>query len=196
MINKEQKREHQKRWRQKHKGEIREYYKKWSQKQTDKQKEYQKKYQKEYRQQHKDRQNEYHREYRQEHKKKKIEEDKKYRQKHPGRLREYRKTHREQGNKSSRKYKATKMKANFWELWMDVVWQQKLIETNGYCPLCHKFIGIDKLTMDHIIPLNKGGLHRIDNVQPLCISCNCSKQDKIKLKKKKEILNKVHYQLF
>jgi 5-methylcytosine-specific restriction endonuclease McrA len=34
------------------------------------------------------------------------------------------------------------------------------------------------LTMDHVIPLSKGGLHILDNVQPLCGECNSRKKDR------------------
>ena len=36
-----------------------------------------------------------------------------------------------------------------------------------------------KLTMDHIIPLALGGRHDMENIQPLCYSCNCKKFTKI-----------------
>lgn len=38
--------------------------------------------------------------------------------------------------------------------------------------------GTNKLTIDHIVPLNKGGTHWPNNIQPLCSSCNSSKKDK------------------
>ena len=43
------------------------------------------------------------------------------------------------------------------------------------CLACGKKV---TLTMDHVIPLSKGGIHDISNIQPLCLSCNSSKYDK------------------
>jgi hypothetical protein len=32
---------------------------------------------------------------------------------------------------------------------------------------------------DHVVPLSKGGTHTLDNVVPCCLSCNCSKHDRL-----------------
>jgi hypothetical protein len=34
-------------------------------------------------------------------------------------------------------------------------------------------------TLEHIIPINKGGSHTVENVIFCCLRCNCSKQDKL-----------------
>ena len=36
-----------------------------------------------------------------------------------------------------------------------------------------------KLTADHVVPVAKGGTSNIDNLQPLCLSCNSSKGTQI-----------------
>ncbi|MFA6549634.1 MAG: HNH endonuclease [Candidatus Margulisiibacteriota bacterium] len=43
---------------------------------------------------------------------------------------------------------------------------------------CKKCGTTENLSIDHIIPINKGGKHGVDNFQILCISCNCRKGDR------------------
>lgn len=42
---------------------------------------------------------------------------------------------------------------------------------------CCAYCGIDgKLTVDHVLPLSKGGLDEAGNVVPACLDCNCRKR--------------------
>jgi 5-methylcytosine-specific restriction endonuclease McrA len=42
---------------------------------------------------------------------------------------------------------------------------------------CVKCLKVKPLTRDHIVPISKGGTDNIDNIQPMCQSCNSSKSD-------------------
>lgn len=55
----------------------------------------------------------------------------------------------------------------------------RLKEFHGnVCLCCGVHDSISRLTVDHVIPLVKGGSHYITNIQPLCKNCNCRKRDK------------------
>ena len=57
-------------------------------------------------------------------------------------------------------------------------WQDLKEKYDFTCPSCGIKEPKIKLTRDHIISLSKGGSDCIDNIQPLCKSCNCKKHTK------------------
>jgi 5-methylcytosine-specific restriction endonuclease McrA len=90
----------------------------------------------------------------------------------------------EQKRFTNMRYKARKKQAEGnhtfgeWEL---------LKKQYGYtCPACGKSEPQIKLTEDHIVPLSKGGSDYIENIQPLCVSCNTRKYTKIEVYLKKK----------
>ena len=51
-------------------------------------------------------------------------------------------------------------------------WIAKVMILGNMCQACHKKEPDVKITIDHIIPVSKGGTNHIDNLQPLCLDCN------------------------
>jgi 5-methylcytosine-specific restriction endonuclease McrA len=58
-----------------------------------------------------------------------------------------------------------------YEEWLEIlyVFDQKC----GYC-----LVECDSLTMDHMIPISRGGPHTAENIIPSCRSCNSRKRDR------------------
>lgn len=52
-------------------------------------------------------------------------------------------------------------------------WQQKC--ASGLCYYCGKKFPAKELTLDHIVPLARGGTTTPGNVVPACLSCNKNK---------------------
>lgn len=53
-------------------------------------------------------------------------------------------------------------------------WQQQL--QAGVCHYCGKRVGPEALTMDHVVPVARGGASAKGNVVPACEACNKTKK--------------------
>lgn len=51
-------------------------------------------------------------------------------------------------------------------------WRDLCVKYKHRCLRCGKRT---KLTVDHVVPVSKGGSNRIENIQPLCLPCNLAK---------------------
>jgi 5-methylcytosine-specific restriction endonuclease McrA len=85
----------------------------------------------------------------------------------------WRKENRERKNISERSRSAAK-KANGGKFTVDE-WIALCVKYDNRCLACKARV---VLTADHVIPLSKGGTNDIENIQPLCVSCNSSKGTK------------------
>jgi len=64
--------------------------------------------------------------------------------------------------------------------------QQVLDKTNGNCGICGLHIDLmlkrpnmNSFSIDHILPISKGGSHTLENVQAAHLLCNCLKQSRV-----------------
>ncbi|MDH3504975.1 MAG: HNH endonuclease [Nitrospirota bacterium] len=54
-------------------------------------------------------------------------------------------------------------------------WWKNQIQ-KGLCHFCQQSVGADHLTMDHLVPLARGGKSTRGNIVPACPVCNKNKQ--------------------
>lgn len=77
---------------------------------------------------------------------------------------------------NNRRYRARRMGAEGSHTLEE--WEEKKKEFNHTCLMCGKAEPEITLTVDHIVPLIGGGTDYINNIQPLCKSCNSIKRDR------------------
>lgn len=108
-----------------------------------------------------------------------------YRQENADRRKAYRDSRREHNRVYQSKYAAANpqagvlkfhkrraLKAGNGGSFSQAEWSELLSQHNAQCAAC----GCGgRMTVDHIVPLSKGGRHSKENIQPLCSTCNKSK---------------------
>lgn len=82
--------------------------------------------------------------------------------------------------------KAKKLRFTSW-------WKQKLDE--GVCYFCKKTFSKSKLTMEHLIPLARGGLSIKNNLVVSCKNCNSNKKYKTIIESRLKMINKTNSKL-
>ena len=53
-------------------------------------------------------------------------------------------------------------------------WKQQM--QRGVCHYCSQTVGAGKLTMDHVVPVSRGGRSTKGNIVPCCDVCNKTKK--------------------
>ena len=142
-----------------------------------------KQYNKKYYKEHKDEIAEQQKDYYLKNKGKKLERQRKYYLEHKKERNEYGKKHKHENRKYYREIDRRReiKKKNLFEDFTLEEWKQKLAETKGICPLCNTpFSEVYPFcaTIDHTPPISKApdGFHyTIDNITPMCGSCNSAK---------------------
>ena len=164
--------EYQKEYRRRKKDKIIETSKEYYKKNKDKIKEYHKR--------NKDKKKRYDKEYIEKPKERIKEQQKEYRIKNKEKIKKYRINNKDKAKEYSKEYYKThrhiyfnaryKRRARMKFTDIDNKWLKKLYEDTNTCEVCNRKMK-DK-SIDHILPLNVGGLHIKSNVRIICLKCN------------------------
>lgn len=58
-------------------------------------------------------------------------------------------------------------------------WRQ-FLEAHGHkCYLCDRPLTAATMTVDHVLPLSRGGPDTLDNLKPCCVTCNLEKASRL-----------------
>lgn len=97
---------------------------------------------------------------------------------HPDREREGKRTYRE-ANRDAIRALNNRRKARQRDVAINDLtpsqWVQIIAAHDGRCAYCGTLP--DRITMDHVIPISKGGNHTASNIVPACGPCNSAKGD-------------------
>ena len=88
---------------------------------------------------------------------------------------EYRAANPDKRAASDHRRRARKAGNGVWDI-LPGEWDRLVERYRGCCAYCG--VADDNLTMDHVVPVAKGGRHAIGNFVPACQSCNSSKNDR------------------
>lgn len=101
----------------------------------------------------------------------------KWRLKHPLKYRAYAKA-------KAHRYMARKRNASVGDKQVDQVIRGWHLLKRFKCTYCAKSFSTDRLSIDHIWPISKGGKHTVSNICRSCKPCNSQKRDRTDWKKK------------
>lgn len=93
---------------------------------------------------------------------------------HPSHLYEYLQTHKPQP-RGPRFYAEN---ASLEDALTKIQWKELRAKYSYRCLCCSKAEPEIELVADHVLPKSKGGATTLDNIQPLCRSCNARKHNK------------------
>ncbi|MBC7933538.1 MAG: HNH endonuclease [Rubrivivax sp.] len=72
-------------------------------------------------------------------------------------------------------YNARRRAAKFTQELIDVDRMEILEREGRVCYLCGEFLSVHEMTLDHVVPLARGGAHTPENLRPAHRSCNSRK---------------------
>ncbi len=79
--------------------------------------------------------------------------------------------------------KARELRASQW-------WKRRLAK--GVCQFCGREVGADSLTMDHIVPISRGGRTTKGNAATVCKECNNNKKQMLPMEWEEYLQGKLY----